>query len=117
MRYGQSSDKGPGDIKQKNYVHMLNATLCATSRTICCILENYQEEDGIRIPDVLQPYMGGKTKRRKNRRLQRQRRETSPREAREPPETRWPQCFSRLGQAGGISAAQPRAFFGGPLPD
>merc|ERR1719461_1342212 len=61
-RYGQSSDKGPGDVKKKTYVHMLNATLCATSRTICCILENYQEEDGIRIPEVLQPYMGGKTK-------------------------------------------------------
>merc|ERR1712066_611826 len=61
-RFGQSSDKGPGDIKQKNYVHMLNATLCATSRTICCILENYQEEDHVRIPEALQPYMGGQTK-------------------------------------------------------
>lgn len=60
-RYGQSTDKGPGDVKNKTYVHMLNATLCATSRTICCILENYQEEDGIRIPEVLLPYMGGKT--------------------------------------------------------
>ena len=27
---------------EKTYVHMLNATLCATERTICCILENYQ---------------------------------------------------------------------------
>merc|ERR550539_2179880 len=58
-RYGQSSAVGPGEMKKKEYVHMLNATLCATSRTICCILENYQEEDGIRVPDVLQPYMGG----------------------------------------------------------
>ena len=23
------------------YVHMLNSTLCATERTLCCILENY----------------------------------------------------------------------------
>ena len=27
--------------KDKVYVHMLNATLCATERTMCCILENY----------------------------------------------------------------------------
>lgn len=26
---------------EKPYVHMLNATLCATERTLCCILENY----------------------------------------------------------------------------
>jgi len=46
---------------EKKYVHLLNGTLVATSRTICCILENYQEDDGIRVPDVLIPYMGGKT--------------------------------------------------------
>ncbi|WMV28801.1 hypothetical protein MTR67_022186 [Solanum verrucosum] len=33
----------------------------ATERTMCCILENYQTEDGVEIPEVLQPYMGGKT--------------------------------------------------------
>jgi len=38
---------------------MLNATLCATERTMCCIVENYQTEEGIRIPKVLQPFMGG----------------------------------------------------------
>lgn len=27
--------------KNKNFVHMLNGTLCATQRTLCCILENY----------------------------------------------------------------------------
>jgi len=53
-RYGQATD---GGVKQ--YVHMLNATLCATTRTICCILENYQDEDGIHVPKVLQSYMGG----------------------------------------------------------
>lgn len=37
---------------------MLNATLCATERTLCCILENYQTEEGLRIPDVLVPFMG-----------------------------------------------------------
>lgn len=39
-------------------MHMLNATLCATERTMCCILENYQEADGVRVPEVLRPYMG-----------------------------------------------------------
>jgi seryl-tRNA synthetase len=39
---------------------MLNATLCATERTMCCILENYQTPEGLRVPTVLQPFMGGK---------------------------------------------------------
>lgn len=43
------------------YVHMLNATLCATERTMCCILENNQTDDGIRVPPVLVPFMGGIT--------------------------------------------------------
>ena len=54
-RYGQ---KKMGQ-KDKAYVHMLNATLCATERTICCILENHQEEKGVRVPEVLRPFMGG----------------------------------------------------------
>jgi len=37
----QGDDKGnQGDDKGKHFVHMLNATLCATERTMCCILEN-----------------------------------------------------------------------------
>lgn len=52
--------KKMGD-REKKYVHMLNATLCATGRAICCLLENYQEESGVRIPEVLVPYMGGIT--------------------------------------------------------
>ncbi len=43
-------------------LHTLNSTAIATERTICCLLENYQQEDGsIKIPDVLVPYMNGKT--------------------------------------------------------
>lgn len=38
---------------------MLNGTMCATERTMCCIVENYQTPEGLRIPKVLQPYMGG----------------------------------------------------------
>lgn len=53
IKYGVR-DKG----EEIQYVHMLNSTLCATERTLCCIVENYQTETGIVIPDVLQPYMG-----------------------------------------------------------
>jgi seryl-tRNA synthetase len=42
IRYG--AGKKATDIK-KTYVHALNATLCATERTLCCILENYQTEN------------------------------------------------------------------------
>jgi seryl-tRNA synthetase len=42
----------------KRYVHMLNSTLCATSRVICCILETYQDDTGIKVPEVLQPFVG-----------------------------------------------------------
>mmetsp|Transcript_26590 Transcript_26590/g.61859 ORF Transcript_26590/g.61859 Transcript_26590/m.61859 type:complete len:218 (-) Transcript_26590:283-936(-) len=49
-----------GDGERAAYVHMLNATLCTTGRSICCILENHQTPDGIRVPEVLQPYMGGR---------------------------------------------------------
>eukprot|EP01084_Bolivina_argentea_P118340 209991_1 len=45
--------------KNKEYVHMLNATLVATTRTICVILENYQTDKGIIVPKVLRPYMNG----------------------------------------------------------
>lgn len=54
--YGQKKN----DEQAKQFVHMLNSTLTATERTICCILENYQREDGVEVPEVLRPYMGGK---------------------------------------------------------
>lgn len=41
------------------HVHILNATGFAIGRTLIAILENYQQKDGsVRIPDVLQKYMG-----------------------------------------------------------
>lgn len=44
------------------HVHTLNGSGLAVGRTVAAILENYQQEDGtIAIPEVLQPYMGGKT--------------------------------------------------------
>lgn len=42
----------------KQFVHMLNGTLCAVQRTLCCIVENYQTEGGLIVPDVLIPYVG-----------------------------------------------------------
>ncbi|HBM3452290.1 TPA: serine--tRNA ligase [Listeria innocua] len=42
------------------YVHTLNGSGLALGRTVAAILENYQEADGsVRIPKVLQGYMGG----------------------------------------------------------
>jgi seryl-tRNA synthetase len=43
----------------KEYVHMLNSTLTATERTLCCVLENHQTPDGVVVPEVLRPYMMG----------------------------------------------------------
>lgn len=43
----------------KEYPHMLNSTLCAITRTLCAICENYQTEEGVIIPEVLRPFMMG----------------------------------------------------------
>jgi seryl-tRNA synthetase len=49
------------DKGNKKFVHILNNTMVATSRAMVAIIENYQQKDGsIKIPKVLQPYMGGK---------------------------------------------------------
>ncbi|CAI8505482.1 unnamed protein product [Hanseniaspora opuntiae] len=47
------------DDNEKKYVHCLNSTLSATERALCCILENYQTEDGLKIPEVLRKYIPG----------------------------------------------------------
>jgi seryl-tRNA synthetase len=44
---------------KNEYVHMNDATACAIGRTLIAILENYQQADGtIKIPEVLQKYIG-----------------------------------------------------------
>jgi seryl-tRNA synthetase len=50
-------------VKEKSdYVHTLNGSGLAVGRTVVAILENYQQEDGsVIIPEVLRPYMKGKT--------------------------------------------------------
>lgn len=43
---------------RREFVHTLNSTALATTRTICAILENYQREDGtVEIPAVLRRYL------------------------------------------------------------
>ena len=50
-------------MKTKNgneYVHTLNNTVLASTRALIALIENNYNEDGsIRVPKVLQPYMGG----------------------------------------------------------
>lgn len=41
IRFGAKTQT---DVKKK-FVHCLNATLCATTRTLCCLLENFQTEE------------------------------------------------------------------------
>ena len=56
IRYGQ-----PGHPNQP-IAHTLNSTAVATSRALVAIMEQNQLEDGrVRIPEVLQPFMGGQT--------------------------------------------------------
>lgn len=50
--------KKMGD-REKKYVHCLNSTLCATQRALCCVLENYQTDDGLKVPEVLRKYIPG----------------------------------------------------------
>ncbi|EAW56368.1 seryl-tRNA synthetase, isoform CRA_d [Homo sapiens] len=47
----------PKKVWVVEFVHMLNATMCATTRTICAILENYQTEKGITVPEKLKEFM------------------------------------------------------------
>ena len=55
--FGSAEDKQP----KTDYIHMLNATAFAIGRTIIAIIENYQtKKRTIRIPKVLQSYVGKK---------------------------------------------------------
>eukprot|EP01100_Stratorugosa_tubuloviscum_P004961 TRINITY_DN225_c0_g1_i1.p1 TRINITY_DN225_c0_g1~~TRINITY_DN225_c0_g1_i1.p1 ORF type:complete len:504 (-),score=269.13 TRINITY_DN225_c0_g1_i1:92-1603(-) len=56
IRMGATAGRKQGE---RPFVHMLNSTLCATTRTICAILENHQCAEGIRVPEPLRALMGG----------------------------------------------------------
>jgi seryl-tRNA synthetase len=48
------------DTGKPELVHTLNGSGLAVGRTLIAVMENYQQQDGsIRVPEVLQPYMGG----------------------------------------------------------
>jgi seryl-tRNA synthetase len=52
----------PEGAKKPEFVHTLNGSGLAVGRTYLAILENYQQADGsVRVPEALQPYMGGET--------------------------------------------------------
>jgi seryl-tRNA synthetase len=55
IRYREKPGQAP-----KDFVHTLNNTALATSRTIVAIVEQYQQKDGsVVIPEALRPYMNG----------------------------------------------------------
>lgn len=54
VRHGQTKKMND----KAEFCHMLNATMCATTRVICCILENNQTEEGIVVPELLRPFLG-----------------------------------------------------------
>ncbi len=48
------------DSGKPELIHTLNGSGVAAGRALIAVLENYQQADGsVRVPDVLQPYMGG----------------------------------------------------------
>jgi seryl-tRNA synthetase len=48
------------DTGKPELVHTLNGSGLAVGRTLVAVMENYQLADGgIRVPEVLKPYMGG----------------------------------------------------------
>jgi len=59
--------KGKTKQGEKYYVHTLNNTAIPTQRTLVAIIENFQTKEGnIKVPEVLVPYMYGKTEIKKN---------------------------------------------------
>merc|ERR1712141_936735 len=53
VRYGQTKKM----TQSTEYCHMLNGTMCAVTRVICVLLELYQTETGVKVPEALKPYM------------------------------------------------------------
>ncbi len=48
------------DTGKPELIHTLNGSGVAAGRALIAVMENYQQADGsIRVPEVLQPYMGG----------------------------------------------------------
>ncbi len=45
--------------KDTRFVHTLNGSGVAVGRALIAVIENYWDGDGVIVPDVLKPYMGG----------------------------------------------------------
>lgn len=45
--------------KETRFVHTLNGSGVAVGRALIAVIENYWDGDGVIVPDVLKPYMGG----------------------------------------------------------
>lgn len=59
----RSNVKYRDNDNKTQYVHSLNATAIPTPRILVSLIENFQNEDGsINIPEVLRPYLKGRTK-------------------------------------------------------
>jgi len=55
IRYREKEGVAPA-----GFVHTINNTALATSRTMMAVLEQFQQRDGsVLVPEVLRPYMGG----------------------------------------------------------
>jgi len=52
LRYKKEGEKKPV------LAHTLNGSALALPRIVAALLENYQTENGIEIPEILKPYMG-----------------------------------------------------------
>ena len=60
FRPADAGGKGGKGKAKPEHVHTLNGSGLAVGRTLVAVLENHQQADGsVRIPKVLQPYMGG----------------------------------------------------------
>lgn len=56
VRYGQTKKMN----QSTEYCHMLNGTMCAVTRVICVLLELYQTETGVKVPEELKKWMPSK---------------------------------------------------------
>ena len=53
----------PAGGGKPEFVHTLNGSGLAVGRCLIAVLENGQEEDGsVSLPEVLHPYLGGRTR-------------------------------------------------------
>ena len=60
LRYRPAAVDAKGKQSKPRFCHTLNGSGLAVGRTLVAILENCQQDDGsVRVPEALQPYMGG----------------------------------------------------------